>query len=61
MSHPNARRQHETLDQYHSRLKAERQVLKVHLKGRMVWASTGCWVGTDYTPGRGTYRKGAAQ
>lgn len=60
-NHPNARRPGETLEKYHSRLKAERQVLKAHLKGRMVWQATGYWAGTDYKPGQGTYRKEATQ
>jgi hypothetical protein len=58
--HPNARRQHETLDQYHSRLKAERKDLKARLQGTRIWNSARPYPGR-FNTGLGTYRKGEAQ
>lgn len=57
--HPNARRQHETLDQYHRRLATERNELKARLKGTMVWQSTSIRVEDSVFAGKGTYRKAA--
>ncbi len=36
---PNRRAHHESLKQYHARLKKERKWIDNHLKGRVVWFS----------------------